>query len=443
MSKEGKKFFFFGTLILALVLAGCASAQQSGRSSTGNVQSDTGNLNLLLRQVSSEIQKWDDGNDRRNVKVYSLDPPKKDELFQAVKNAGFYQVGTGENSRDWYLQSAVLRWCVSPNIDKWPNEIQVSDVGEKIVHIYGFKPLPDVYFTAVKDSTFGNNDIITIAYGGGKFLAGCDGGKIAYSTDGVTWTAVKDSTFGNNEIITIAYGGGKFVAGSDGGKIAYSTDGVTWTAVKDNIFSNCNNFHIAYGGSKFVATGFRGGSGVYKMAYSSDGVTWTEVKDKGNIGGFAYGSGKFVAVGAGGNTAYSTDGVTWTTSASGVPWITYPNGNKGGGQFSSVAYGAGKFVAVGGAWDGSMHKRMAYSTDGETWVLVSALEEDGYISSIVYGGGKFVAHSWDKMAYSTDGVIWTVVENSPLTDVNAIAYGGNKFVGVGREGKIAYSNMLE
>ena len=150
MSKEGKKFFFVGTLILALVLAGCASAQQAGGSRTGNDHNDTGNLSLLLRQASSENQRWGDGNDRRNVKVYSLDPAKKEELFQAVQDAGFYQVGTGENPRDWELQRAVLRWCVSPNIDKWPNEIQVSDVGEKTVHTYRFMPLKDSPFTELR-----------------------------------------------------------------------------------------------------------------------------------------------------------------------------------------------------------------------------------------------------------------------------------------------------
>jgi len=129
-------------------------------------------------RAAVEIQSWGDGNNRRDVTVYSFDPVKKDELFQAVKDAGFYQVGTGENPRDWNLGSAVLRWCVSPNIDKWPNEIQVSAVGEKTVHTYGFKPLQDVYFMAVENSTFPKDSgVRVIAYGGGKFVASCDGGK--------------------------------------------------------------------------------------------------------------------------------------------------------------------------------------------------------------------------------------------------------------------------
>jgi sugar lactone lactonase YvrE len=144
------KFFLVETLILALVLAGCASAQQPGGSRTGNDHNDTGNLSLLLRNATSEIQRWGDGNNRRDVRVYSIDPEKKDELFQAVQEAGFYQVGTGENPRDWELQRAVLRWCVSPNIDKWPNEIQVSAAGERTVHTYAFMPLQDSPFSELR-----------------------------------------------------------------------------------------------------------------------------------------------------------------------------------------------------------------------------------------------------------------------------------------------------
>jgi hypothetical protein len=49
------------------------------------------------------------------------------------------------------------------------------------VHTYGFRPLPDVYFTAVENSTFGNNNIMAITYGSGKFVASGAGGKMAYS----------------------------------------------------------------------------------------------------------------------------------------------------------------------------------------------------------------------------------------------------------------------
>jgi hypothetical protein len=44
-------------------------------------------------------------------------------------------------------------------------------------------------------------------------------GRVACSTDGATWTEVGDTKFG--VVLSIAYGGGKFVAVGDEGKAAY------------------------------------------------------------------------------------------------------------------------------------------------------------------------------------------------------------------------------
>ncbi|GAB6392218.1 MAG: hypothetical protein MdMp014T_1591 [Treponematales bacterium] len=68
------------------------------------------------------------------------------------------------------------------------------------------------------------------------------------------------------------------------------------------------------------------------------------------------------------------------------------------------------------------------------------------INAIAYGGDKFVAAGCDgKAAYSSDGENWTAVADDVLLDtfstsdyLNAIAYGGDKFVAVGKSGKAAY-----
>jgi len=83
---------------------------------------------------------------------------------------------------------------------------------------------------------------------------------------------------------------------NNNGKMAYSTDGVSWTAVANNTFdtSNSDIYKIAYGNNRFVAVGTKG-----KIAYSSDGVSWTAVTVPFTIGPIAYGNGKFVAGGLG------------------------------------------------------------------------------------------------------------------------------------------------
>ena len=86
---------------------------------------------------------------------------------------------------------------------------------------------PKVWYES--DSTrnpFGSSWIYSICYGNGKYVAGSDSGKMAYSTDGITWTAVADSAF-SSSINSICYENGKYVAGGLSGKMAYSSDGFT------------------------------------------------------------------------------------------------------------------------------------------------------------------------------------------------------------------------
>jgi hypothetical protein len=308
-------------------------------------------------------------------------------------------------------------------------------------------------WTAVADTTFDlptYSSIGDIAYGGGKFVAGGDGGKIAYSTDGVTWTPVVNAINGSNYSIIgsnysirgIAYGDGKFVVvgsqGTNSGRVAYSTDGATWTVVPSGIGLIVSIDGIAYGGGKFVAGGYSG-----KMAYSADGVTWTVVQNANTtfpsnnpIYGIAYGGGKFVAVGYAGKMAYSADGVTWTAIAT-TAFAFSPGYNNY--NINGIAYDDGKFIAVGSGG------KMAYSADGVTWTAVTntTFGSSDSIRGIAYGGGKFVAvGDGGKTAYSADGVTWTAVTNTTFGSSNyirGIAYGGGKFVAVGQSGKMAYS----
>jgi hypothetical protein len=141
--KQTKCLFIAFVMVIAAITAQAAYAggQQEGGSTPSVPGGDA--LNSLLRTARSEKQIWDRGNEReRNVTVYSLDLAKKDQLFQAVNNAGYYQVWSNEYTRDWELQRSVLMWCVPDNTEKGDCEIQVSAVGEKTVHTYSFKPLP-------------------------------------------------------------------------------------------------------------------------------------------------------------------------------------------------------------------------------------------------------------------------------------------------------------
>ena len=99
--------------------------------------------------------------------------------------------------------------------------------------------------------------INAIAYGNNMFVAGSNRGRMAYSSDGVSWTAVAYSGFNGSSIRAIAYGmnaegNGMFVAVSWGGGMAYSSDGVSWTRVANNTFGDSDINAIAYGNNRLV-----------------------------------------------------------------------------------------------------------------------------------------------------------------------------------------------
>jgi hypothetical protein len=290
---------------------------------------------------------------------------------------------------------------------------------------------------AVTDSPFstsnipGTSTINDIAYGNGRFVAVGNVGKIAYSDDGISWTGV---SVGNNAFFSyingIAYGNGKFVAVGQSGRTAYSTDGISWTEVSVSNFSY-EVYCIAFGDGKFVIGGHSS-----KMATSSDGITWTavEVSDifgdslNDSIRVIAYGNGRFVAEGFDYNythkMATSTDGISWT-AVTNLPF-------SGTGFIEDIAFGDGKFVA-------GCSYGLAYSTDGVSWTAVSGPFGGMTISGgIAFGNNRFVAVGRDgKMAYSSDGVTWTSGPNISVS-YNAVAYGNGRFVAVGEDGKMAY-----
>jgi hypothetical protein len=297
-------------------------------------------------------------------------------------------------------------------------------------------------WTAVDvSSIFGMQSIFTIAYGNNIFVAGGGTGKMAYSSDGITWTAATAPGLGSNGINAITYGNSKFVAVGSNGNVVASTDGTTWTLVMNNFlgtmtFGSSNIDAIAYGNNTFVAGGANG-----KMAYSSDnGVTWTAVDVSSIFGNgtndritaIAYGNNMFVA----GGSSSSNAGIT-ATSADGVLWTTVENGPFTNG-IETLAYVNNKFVV-------SSYGNMATSTDGNTWTATGRPSGTGSILGIAYGNNKFVAvGARCKLATSTDGNTWTAVTDNPFGEygtsfdaIPAIAYGNNMFVAGG--GKMAYS----
>jgi hypothetical protein len=249
-----------------------------------------------------------------------------------------------------------------------------------------------VNWTLAAETIFSDLSVDVIAYDGGKFIAAghySSDRRIATSTDGVNWTAVTDSVITNISISGIVCGNGMFVAAGYNGKVAYSTNGISWTAA-DSTFGTSDINGIAFGNGKFVIVGPNG-----RIAASSDGVTWTKVEtslNSGNIEAIAFGSGKFVLCSRA-KMAYSTDGTAWTGVTSSV------NNNliSDLAGFDVITYGGGMFAA------GQFGGEMAYSNDGVNWVAAAnPIFDDDDINAIGFGGGKFIVGGYGKMAYTTN-----------------------------------------
>ena len=258
-----------------------------------------------------------------------------------------------------------------------------------------------------------SSGLSSVTYGANKFVAPPVYGdsNSAYSENGINWTSAVCTT--SKARSNIVYGAGKFVVVGDG-VAAYSSDGATWTA---GTMPSVGNKFIAYGDGKFVSIP----SGSYSGATgkSTDGVTWVQ---GGTIAGayvdwygVAYGAGKFVTFDrASKKVAYSTDGSSWTVVTN-LP---------SSGNWYRIAYGGGKFVIISNGAN-----KAAYSTDGITWTATT-LPESASWTTVAYGNDMFVALANSVAAYSTDGVTWIKSTLPTSVGIGEVTYGSGKFVAV-------------
>lgn len=256
-----------------------------------------------------------------------------------------------------------------------------------------------------------------ICYGGGKFVVLTGGeGRVAVSENGVNWIAraipfddiFTSVTYGNGVYIGVCKGetDDDIYANTTIKKAIYSTDGINWQEIE--MPSAQLWVSICYGDNGFVAISERG-----VAAHSVDGLNWTEVDLPATyirVGSVCYGGGKFVAVSVLG-IMYSKDGISWYHAAD-VPLTEY---------WTQVAYGNGIFVVMGA-------RKILYSTNGSWW---TAVDNDWWSNmALCFANGKFIVgykNPSPDLHYSTDGINWETTMGATLY-VNAIAYGGGKYV---------------
>jgi hypothetical protein len=118
------------------------------------------------------------------------------------------------------------------------------------------------------------NDLHSVSFVNGGFIAVGDLGTLLTSTDGVSWTT-QTSNAGGNALRHVAFGAGIYVAVGDAGTIVSSTDATTWAA-QTNLPSGESLRAITFGpDEQFIAVGTAG-----TLAYSLTGLdgSWAEAK---------------------------------------------------------------------------------------------------------------------------------------------------------------------
>ena len=275
-----------------------------------------------------------------------------------------------------------------------------------------------------------------ITYAEGLFVAVGNKGVILISEDGKIWTQRTSNAVPNEDINSVTYGNGKFVActSGNGRSVIWSDDGITWTRIDGNI-SSYPLWDIAYGNGTFVMVGS------YNYIFTSpDGLTWTKQTEQvygQNLTCIAYGDGTFVAPYQSGKIFVSKD--------NGMTWESISTGSKISHSITSAGYGNGKFI-IGG----STGTFVASSGDGLSWTIQKSPVHTGLYDAvyadelyIMVGKNYWVAEP-DRFTIlaSNDGANWYVQPVSGTAkDLYGVTYGNGIFVAVGAEGTILTSSV--
>lgn len=124
-------------------------------------------------------------------------------------------------------------------------------------------------------------------------------GVIASTPDGLTWTERLNAGDGLNHIV---FGNGVFVVAGDTGRVAWSSDAITWHEVSPGA---ANGVSLSFTGTEFLVSV---SAGTYR---STDGAQWALTSA--TRGADAYFAGQWLSFGWPATIAASTDGAQWTT----------------------------------------------------------------------------------------------------------------------------------
>ena len=241
-----------------------------------------------------------------------------------------------------------------------------------------------------------------VAWNGSIWVAvGTGTNTIAYSYDGINWTPVVALSL--TEMIGISWNGKIWLAVGGFGKIATSTNGITWTTTTPN--PNPLNYAInstAWDGKKWVAAGT--GNNGFCFATSTNAVDWNGIKSttvgtvyngfSGGANDIAWNGRSWVAVGDGPipimSSLFGSTGWTGVTGQGTGSYLQRPG--------RGITWNDTMWVAVGGTGPlernvlsvpRNVNNTINFSTDGINWNNISGVT--GATGSNPFNYGNAVA----------------------------------------------------
>ena len=174
------------------------------------------------------------------------------------------------------------------------------------------------------------------------------------------------------DITSLAFGGGIFVAVDNSGEIFHSPDGIVWESQKTPVRAPLTS--VAFLNGRFVAVG--------DVVLTSDGGEWVQSNPGTTqpLNCVVAGNGWFVATSANGVNIRSQDGINWQTqSGAETPKINL------------LAFGEGLFVGLDYGY-GTTPDSIWVSSDGLIWQSTKTFTPGSFFSGgLTYAFGTFYA----------------------------------------------------
>lgn len=306
----------------------------------------------------------------------------------------------------------------------------------------------------------GAGDLRGVVFGIDHFVAVGQRGARTSSDGGVTWTPSLEG----EDLTSVGYGMGRFIAWAGDRQQWVSTDGLHWTAA-----ANASPRLRAITEFDGALLGV-GGEGAAWVANSTDGLTWNEqpldpAHPADELRATASGGGRVVAVGLSGTLLTRRGAEPWQantlagpevfaritfgagtfvaaamsgvlTSTNGVIWERH--GPANGGGFADLAFAEDLFVATCPTLDGRY--QIWTSTNGREWELRLTGAPAQRLLGVAHGNGRWVvvgnwlghlgvlpAIAW----FSSDGLTWTesAFSSEPgVTALNQVTFGSGFFL---------------